>query len=125
MKDLSQTIKDMPIEQVRDLVRDRLQFDNHEIGQLRIMQEGYLPHKRFDMSGYGDGCGSCVVHNMNILNLFRDLGIYNHVNYLFVDAYKGVITLHYQLWNNDEHVANDYGKELRNDVRVLEPHECE
>ena len=63
---------------------------------------------RFEMSGYDDYTtgrnknhgkrGSCVVHNMELLNRFAHLGIYEHTEYLYLDFYKGTPTLYFKYW---------------------------
>ena len=80
------TIKKMNDEELESLIRERLKLNKHQ---------------RFDMSGYGEN-GSCHINNTEILNLFSDLGIYNRVKFLNLDAYKGMMTLYYAGWNDDE-----------------------
>jgi len=92
-------------------------LDNHH----RLITEGNLfekEHKRFNMSGY-DGygerregkIGSCTVSNMEVLNEFADLGIYDYTNYLFLDFYKGGAFLYFKYFYEDEcHVIEFHGK---------------
>lgn len=69
-----------------------------------------LAGNRFEMSGYDD-CydgrnrnhgkrGSCVVHNTELLNRFAEYGIYEHTQYLYLDFYKGIPTLHFKYWHD-------------------------
>ena len=57
-------------------------------------------HLRFDMSGYGDARKL----NQDILALFEDYGIYDSTQYLYLDTHKGIVSLFYHMWenNNDE-----------------------
>lgn len=89
-------IRKMDSEELSDFIYSRLQFNPHQLQEMH--NANVEPHRRFDMSGYGRD-GSCVLHNQAILNLFADCGIYDHVDYLFVDAYKGGITVYYALFS--------------------------
>jgi hypothetical protein len=86
-------------------ILNRLLSDNLTEDEIR---EGRLNHRRFDMSGYGED-NSCQIHNTAILNLFRDCGIYDHVTFLYLDAYKGTITIYYQWWNENKFEEEEYG----------------
>lgn len=57
---------------------------------------------RFDMIGYEFRKGDCTVHNINILNSFADLGIYDFTKFLFLDFYKGTPYIYYRYWREDE-----------------------
>jgi hypothetical protein len=56
------------------------------------------------MSGYEDKTGECTVNNLNILNKFADLGIYDYTTYLFLDFYKGCGTLYLQHWEDSQNI---------------------
>jgi hypothetical protein len=102
-------------EEIFDFIRERLAFKEDIQSQLRHCGDssdnyaGYyvtnfnkLEHRRFDMSGYDNHkTGSCTIHNMNIVNEFADLGIYDHTNYLFLDFYKGEPILYYQYYSEE------------------------
>lgn len=105
---ISQDIKKMNDEQLQSFVRKRLEYNGHQLDELRgLVFHNENPHRRFDMSGYGDGKGSCVRHNTDILNLFSDCGIYNQIQYLFLDAYKGSMTLYYKGWEQNKSLECD------------------
>ena len=98
--------------QVMDFIRTRLRFKSVTLAQLRHLDfmNSDKEHRRFEMSGYdyaNDTPGQCVVHNTAILNRFADLGIYDYTTYLFLDFYKGLGTLYYQYWREDEHRNTD------------------
>lgn len=95
---LSEKIEKMNDQELESFVRERLKFNRHELEGLKIAGE---PHRRFDMSGYGEN-GSCHIYNTSILNLFSDCGIYDRMKFLYLDAYKGSMTLHYAMWEEDE-----------------------
>ena len=65
-------------------------------------------HISFNMSGYDDAPyytnGYCTSHNMDILNKFAFMGIYNHTSYLFLDFYKGTPTLNYQYLDDSKEI---------------------
>lgn len=62
---------------------------------------------RFNMSGYEENTGECTVHNIDIVNRFADLGIYDYTKYLFLDFYKGSGTIYFQFFDNDESFSID------------------
>ena len=97
---LSDKIEGMNKQELESFVRERLKFDRHELEGLNIDGDKE-PHRRFDMSGYGEN-GSCHIYNTKILNLFADCGIYDRMKFLYLDAYKGGMTLHYATWDEDE-----------------------
>ncbi len=39
------------------------------------------------MSGYESHQGECTLQNLNVLNKFADLGIYDYTAYLYLDFY--------------------------------------
>jgi hypothetical protein len=62
---------------------------------------------RFEMSGYSDNTGDCSSHNINIVNLFAHLGIYDCVSYLFLEFYKGCGTLYYRHYGQEHNHEED------------------
>lgn len=93
--------------EILDFIREKLEFDEKQISQIRgilLWDEAYKnkQHRRFDMSGYEDKKGSCTIHNMDILNEFAYLGIYDYTEYLFLDFYKGTPTLYLKFWDSLE-----------------------
>lgn len=74
---------------------------------------GERDHKRFEMSGYeGEVKGKCTLHNLAIVNLFADLGIYDYTDYLILDFYKGIGTIYYRYFQtqyNQELELGGYG----------------
>jgi len=95
--------------------------------RLAIGMDSTEDHKRFNMSGYdikeynegcntleskkGDGIGSCTLSNLEVLNTFADLGIYDYTDYLFLDFYKGCPRLYYQDFHDrgEGEVKDDLG----------------
>lgn len=85
-------IKDMSETELQAFVRGRLnKFDGANSTKLR-----------FDMSGYESNVGACTLHNMGVLNLFADLGVYDYTEYLFLDFYKGLGTIYLKYWGDNE-----------------------
>lgn len=89
-------------EEVLDFIRARLTVNGERL--------------RFDMSGFDNEddmgkpiAGSCTIHNMNIINMFADLGIYYYVVYLHLYCWKGSVILYHKLL---DHINfEDYGNE--------------
>ena len=106
MKDVSKSVSKMTDEQLEEFVRGRLAYGRHALSETRSEEK---PHKRFDMSGYGDRCGSCQLHNTAILNLFADCGIYNKILVIYLVAYKGTMVLYYTPWGEAELHSVEYG----------------
>jgi hypothetical protein len=96
-------------DEVLEFIRTRLKFDKSIESQLRRVDKKLFAteHRRFDMSGYETETGECTKHNLNIVNEFADLGIYDHTNYLFLDFYKGILTLYMQYWGDPENLEFD------------------
>lgn len=46
------------------------------------------------MLGYEIRIGECIFYNLGIVNIFVDLGIYDYIDYLFMDFYKGLVMLY-------------------------------
>jgi len=89
--------------------------------RLAIGMESTIEHKRFNMSGYnngenkrcntleskkGSGVGSCTLSNLEVLNTFADLGIYDYTTYLFLDFFKGTPTLYFQYFDDWANIEN-------------------
>lgn len=92
--------------EIKKIIEERLKFNkkesnlfsmfrNTEIGWDSMMKE----HHRFNMSGYGYTPTS---DTQEILSKFEDLGIYDYTHYLFLDFYKGSVTLYMKYWNSEE-----------------------
>ena len=64
MENISDEIKKMNDKELELFVRKRLEFDYHIYDSLlHDCDSNKRPHHRFDMTGYGDECGSCNIHN--------------------------------------------------------------
>jgi len=92
-------------DEIKDFIRERLSRElNRKLGShLRNKDVKELlksEHLRFDMSGYGAGDNDCYFNNFEILKLFSDCGIWDFVSYLYLDAYKGTMTLYWGWWEN-------------------------
>lgn len=93
--------------EVFEFIQKRLSFD---IGGhfLKYVDEKLFfekEHKRFNMSGYENETGGCTKLNMEIVNEFADIGIYDYTDYLFLDFYKGTGTLYFRYfggYNGDQ-----------------------
>ncbi len=92
-------------DEVLNFIRKRLAFDNKLLQQLHCYNESKhlnwkgnpeIEHKRFDMTGY---YGS-TPNNMDILNSFNDIGIYDGFEYLFINFHKGTPYIHWQYLND-------------------------
>jgi hypothetical protein len=75
-------------------------------------------HDRFEMSGYDyDKPGDCTISNMNILNKFAYLGIYDYTSYLYLDFYKGCGTIYLKYFHeNDDIEIGDLGGHGTTDI---------
>ena len=95
--------------EIRDFVRERLQFKTKNIGchlrHVDIVNFLETEHLRFDMSGYGVD-NSCYFQNMKILKKFRDCGIWDYCRFLYLDAYKGSMTLYFRWWRDNDNHSN-------------------
>jgi hypothetical protein len=102
--------------EIFDFIRERLSFKEPKI-HLRHVDFSLFKkeHKRFDMSGYDrdyehqDCTGECTVNNINIINTFADLGIYDYTRYLFLDFAKGNGVLFLKYYYDDEDLEFDLG----------------
>lgn len=89
-------------ENIKKNIRERLTLE------LRSRVAGHVVHSdlskdhlRFDMSGYGrPGYNDCYFDNLEILKLFTDYGIWDFVEFLYLDAYKGNMKLCWKWWIN-------------------------
>lgn len=102
VKKISQMTDEQALEYIRDiLIRNTppYDFNNEIIDNFGGGEDRMRMRLRFEMSGYDDGNpGSCVLHNMKIVNLFAHLGIYDYTEYLYLDFYKGNGFLYYKYW---------------------------
>ena len=90
-------------DQILEFIRQRLSFSDIECHLRNVNKESFRKeHKRFEMSGYESETGQCTKFNMEILNEFADLGIYDYTSYLFLDFYKGIGTLYFKYFCSDE-----------------------
>ena len=63
----------------------------------------------FNMSGYDGGKpGSCEQHNNAIMMRFAPFGLYDYTHFLAFDCYKGMPTVHFKYWGEDEVREKDY-----------------
>lgn len=112
----------MSDDQLEEYVRDHLKFLLHQkykglTDHLRHIDGLSDEHLRLDMSGYGtDEDNSCYFRNLNILKGFRNFGIWDFVSYLYLDAYKGTVTLYWKWWNNPELDVDNYELEFTGDT---------
>ena len=95
---------------VFNFIRNRLSFNENLISQLRHIDSNGInkEHRRFEMSGYENNKGECTLHNLDILNEFADLGIYDFTSYLFLDFHKGTPTLYMKYFNENDNLEFDY-----------------
>ncbi len=71
---------------------------------IRILKD----NAKFEMSGYEEITGECTRHNLNILDIFAEFGIYDYTNYLFLDFYKGSAILYLQYFYEEENLKFDF-----------------
>lgn len=88
---------------IHSFIRKRLAFSENLLTQLSHTNEENLDkeHRRFDMSGYENKTGDCTLHNMAIVNIFADMGIYDYTDYLFLDFHKGDGVLYLKYCNDN------------------------
>lgn len=100
-----------PKNEVLEFIRERLSFNSKIASQLRNLDKEIFKkeHRRFEMSGYETESGQCTKHNLEIVNEFADLGIYDYTNYLFLDFYKGHGILYLQYSNGGENLEFEFG----------------
>lgn len=89
-------------DEIKNSIRERLHMALiQKIGSSHVRHADLSKdHLRFEMSGYGLGDNDCYFDNLEILKLFADYGIWDYVSYLYLDAYKGIMTLHWGWWAN-------------------------
>ena len=99
----------MEKDEVLKFIRKRLSFDEKITSQFRHVDKEALQkeHRRFEMSGYEGKTGKCTKHNIEIVNKFANLGIYDYTSYLFLDFHKGTGTLYYQDFGNANTVKEE------------------
>lgn len=81
-------LKDLTSNEVKDYIRKKLTVDKFK--------------HRFEMSGYENKTGETTIGNLNIINKFASLGIYDYTHYLYLDFYKGTPTLYLKYWGSDK-----------------------
>jgi hypothetical protein len=99
-------------EEILNFIRKTLEFESIINDSIRLNEPFDITkkpqHYRFDMSGYdGNIIGDCTVNNMNILNKFTKLGIYDYTHYLFLDFYQGTPSIYLKYWNSDQNLEID------------------
>ncbi len=89
-----------------NFIRKRLAFKENVVNQLRGIDNIHIhkQHRRFEMSGFENNKGECTLLNMNILNEFADLGIYDYTSYLFLDFYEGTPTIYLKYFHSEENL---------------------
>ncbi|MBN8688584.1 MAG: hypothetical protein J0M10_16310 [Chitinophagales bacterium] len=98
-------------DEIFEFIRERLSFDTNIESQLRHTDKEIFKkeHRRFEMSGYENETGQCTKHNLEIVNKFADLGIYDYTSYMFLDFYKGHGTLYLKYFNDNENLEFELG----------------
>jgi len=96
--------------EVYEFIRQKLSFEPNVSNSLRNIdkEEFSKEHKRFEMSGYESNTGECTLSNLDILNEFAYLGIYDYTSYLFLDFYKGCGTLYFQYFGENENIELEF-----------------
>ena len=98
----------------KEILKLKTVDEKYNFIRLRLSSKEYAKERRrFDMSGYDNKTGSCTVSNINILNEFADLGIYDYTHYLFLDFHKGTGTIYCLYWGDSSE------KNIRRDVSGL------
>lgn len=98
--DMREKIKTMSDIELDQFILARLGFDG------TYDENGRKNHLRFDMSGMCKRF-SWLKESREIMDLFIDCGIYDRVNFIHVDAYKGGMHVFYKWWGDDDyHYAN-------------------
>ena len=105
-----ETLKTKTKEEVAEFIRTRLSFNDYITNSLRHVDKDVFKkeHRRFEMSGYETETGQCTVGNLEILNVFADLGIYDFTSYLFLDFYKGQPTLYLKYFNDNDNLEFEF-----------------
>jgi hypothetical protein len=101
-------LKNKPKEEVLEFIREKLSFDESVLNALNSLKYNNVDlineHRRFEMSGYNLKNKLNTLHNLNILNEFAYLGIYDYSYYLFLDFYKGNGTLFIKYFYEEENL---------------------
>ncbi len=85
----AEILKEMSKDDVLDFIRQR---------RTITKEDGSIEKLSFDFDAR-DTKGT--IDNMNILNLFADLGIYDYTNYLFLNSRKGNFMLYMLYWADE------------------------
>ena len=64
--------------------------------EIKMYIRGVKGEDRFEMSGYNIIDTNVEIHNRSILDKFAFLGIYDYTNFLYLDFFKGTVTLFYR-----------------------------
>ena len=97
--------------EIIEYIKERLSFGKDIESQLKYTDKEIFKkeHFRFDMSGYESQMGKCTLHNLEIINKFAGLGIYEYTSYLFLDFYKGDGTLYLKYFYENENLEFEFG----------------
>jgi hypothetical protein len=97
-------LKNLSKEQAMDFIRERLTLQPGTLKDQGIhhSKPGAEGRLRFEMSGYESYTGECTLSNMEALNRFADLGLYDYTTYLFLDFHKGAPTLYLSYFWDEE-----------------------
>jgi len=98
-----ETLKQMSKDDVLDFIRQR---------RTITKEDGSIEKLSFDFDAR-DTKGT--IHNMNILNLFADLGIYDTTNLLFLNSRKGNFMLYMLYWADEGTVISIPEKDIFHD----------
>jgi len=82
-------------EQIKNFIRFVLSNTSNVKYTLDMGYKLIRDGARFNMSGYGE---KVTTENLNILNRFDYVGIYDYTRFLTVDFYKGQGVIIYQYW---------------------------
>ncbi len=91
--------------EILHFIKERLKVSKNEQESILSNFEGFGIYNdvlRFEMSGYEKNKGDCTLWNLNVLNRFADLGIYDYTEFLVLDFYKGCGTLYYKYFQEPE-----------------------
>jgi len=94
-------------EEVIAFIRERLSLNKYIENLRHVNVDDFKKeHLRFNMTGYD------IPHNLMVLNMFADIGIYGYTSYLFLSFYKGNGTLYLKYFYEDigqEFDFSEYG----------------
>jgi len=111
----AEQLKTKSKEEIFEFIKKRLSLSRlikHSLYKNFRFESVDREHLRFEMSGDESETGQCTVDNLEILNRFADLGIYDFTHYLFLDFYKGTPTIYLSyFWEeaNLEYSLDGYG----------------